>query len=74
MDESQDQLAKAFGERLAKLREDACQTQSELASRCGFKRAYVWRVENGGTLPSIRTAAKLADGLGTTISNLLEGL
>ena len=74
MTESVDPLAHAFGKRLCELRETANLTQSELARRAVMKRAYVWRVEDGRTLPSLRTAKKLADALGIDIAQLVAGL
>lgn len=71
---SLDPLALKFGMRLALLREAADVSQSDLARKCGMQRAYIWRVEDGRTLPSLRTAAKLAEGLEVSLSVLLEGL
>lgn len=74
MPDHPDPLAIAFGRRLAQVREAKGKSQAELAVASGVKRAYIWRVEDGRTLPSLRTAAKLAAGLGVTMSTLLETL
>ncbi len=39
-----------------------------------MKKAYVWRVEQGKTLPSLRTAARFAKALEISLSELLEGV
>ena len=71
MDDSSDSLSIAFGRRLASLRAAAGLTQSELARKSNMQRAYIWRVEDGRTLPSLRTAAKLAEALDISLSELL---
>ena len=43
-------------------------TQRELAERSGVNSRVISRIEVGGTLPSLRTLRKLAQGLGCTLS------
>lgn len=69
-----DPFTVAFGLRLAAARTMAGLTQSALADACGMKRAYVWRVEAGRTLPLMTTAARMAEALEMTLSDLVEGL
>ena len=73
-DPEPDVLAIAFGRRLAGLREASGLTQPELGERTGMKKAYIWRVEQGRTLPSLRTAARFAQALGISLATLLEGV
>lgn len=39
-----------------------------------MQRAYIWRVEDGRTLPNMKSAARLAKALDLTLSGMLEGL
>lgn len=39
-------------------------TQSELAERTGLRQSNISRIENGQSMPSIATLAKIAQGLG----------
>ena len=45
-------------------------TQAELAKRAGICRAALSMIENESTVPSVETAAKLAQVLETTIDSL----
>ena len=42
-------------------------TQAELARRCGIKPSNLSRIERGNGNPSIRTLARIAEGLGKTL-------
>lgn len=42
-------------------------TQAELAERCGIRQSNISRIENGTCLPSLRTLAAIAKGLGKTL-------
>ncbi len=42
-------------------------SQSELAKRCRTKQEAIARLENGNTLPTIRTLLRIAEGLETTL-------
>lgn len=43
---------------------------SELAKRLGTKRMRVWRLENGFTEISVKTAEKIAEALAVTVASL----
>ncbi|MBI6949600.1 helix-turn-helix transcriptional regulator [Pseudomonas koreensis] len=49
-------------------------SQEAFADRCGFVRTYMSRIETGTANPSLDAAKVLADGLGMTLSELLQGL
>ncbi|MEL7786056.1 helix-turn-helix transcriptional regulator [Citromicrobium bathyomarinum] len=74
MSDSPDPFAVAFGRRLRARREAAGFSLADLAQRSSMQRAYIWRVEDGRTLPSIKSAARLAKALDLTLSGMLEGL
>src|SRR5918998_1372586 len=64
-----------YGERLgARVKEHRRRrglTLEELAERAGVSRAMISKVERGEKNPTLVVAAKVAEGLGVTISELL---
>ena len=58
------------GERIRRLREEKQLTRGELQERTGLQRTYIWRVENGYTVPAIETLEKFARGLQVPIYKL----
>ncbi|MFV3283726.1 helix-turn-helix domain-containing protein [Pseudomonas sp. NY15356] len=67
-------LRKAFGQRIRNLRSSQGFSQEAFADKCGFVRTYMSRIETGTANPSLEAAKVLADGLGLSLSELLEGL
>lgn len=67
-------LRKGFGQRIRELRKSKGFSQEAFADKCGFMRTYMSRIETGTANPSLDAAKVLADGLGMTLSQLLEGL
>jgi transcriptional regulator with XRE-family HTH domain len=55
------------GERIRALREEKKLTRGDIQERTGLQRTYIWRVENGYTVPAIETLEKFARGLGVPI-------
>ena len=51
------------GERIRALREEKKLTRGDIQERTGLQRTYIWRVENGYTVPAIETLEKFARGL-----------
>lgn len=47
-------------------------TQQELADKCGLNRNYIGMLERGERNPSYATLLKIAHGLGTSLSNLIN--
>ena len=58
------------GERIRALREQKKLTRGDLQERTGLQRTYIWRVENGYTVPAIETLEKFARGLKVPIYKL----
>ena len=52
-----------IGERLRELREKKNLSQGAIEKRTGLLRCYLSRVENGHTVPSLETLAKIASSL-----------
>lgn len=69
-----DALAQSVAGAITKHREAAGLGMAELAKRAGMARAYLWRVENAETVPSLRNLARLAVALDLTLANLLDGV
>ena len=67
-------LRKGFGQRVRELRTSQGFSQEAFADKCGFVRTYLSRIETGTANPSLDAAKVLADGLGMTLSELLQGL
>ncbi|MCA0891252.1 helix-turn-helix domain-containing protein [Qipengyuania flava] len=67
-------LAASFGKCVTRHREAAGVSMSELAKAAGMSRAYLWRLEQGDTLPGLRNVARLSVALGVPVSRLTEGL
>lgn len=73
-DQSGDEFSISLGARLRELRVASGLDVTSLAERCGMKQPYLSRVEAGRTLPSLRTLAKIAIGLGVPLPHLVEGI
>jgi len=56
------------GERLRLLRESKNLSQGDIQKRTGLMRCYISRVENGHTVPSLDTLAKIAHALDLPIA------
>ncbi|WP_199504124.1 helix-turn-helix domain-containing protein [Qipengyuania sp. YIM B01966] len=67
-------LADSFGRCLTRQREAADISMSKLAELSGMSRAYIWRLEQGQTLPSLRNVARIAVALEMPVARLIEGL
>jgi transcriptional regulator with XRE-family HTH domain len=59
-----------ISDRLRTLREARTLSQGDIEKRTGLLRCYISRVENGHTVPSIDTLAKLARALGVPMYQL----
>ena len=64
-------LYKSLSGRIEYLRKQKGMTQEQLAEKAGLHRAYFWDIENGRNI-SIKTAYKIARGLGVTLSELFS--
>lgn len=61
-----------LGDRVRALRRRAGLTLNELAERAGVSRAMLSKVERGEKNPTLVVAARVAEGLGVTLTRLIE--
>jgi transcriptional regulator with XRE-family HTH domain len=67
-------ILKAFGATLRGKRKAAQMSQMQLADRSDLHRTYIADIERGARNISLLSIARLANGLGTTMSGLLSGV
>jgi transcriptional regulator with XRE-family HTH domain len=60
-----------IGERLRLLREAKNLSQGDIEQRTGLLRCYISRVENGHTIPAVKTLEKMAQALEVQLHELL---
>ena len=63
-----------LGGRVRECREKLEWTQEDLAERSGLDRSYIAGIEAGLRNPSAKALAKIARGLGLTLSGLVQNL
>jgi transcriptional regulator with XRE-family HTH domain len=65
-------LVTRFGGMVRRLREARGWSQERLAGLAELNRSYMGEVERGSVMPSLATAAKLAQALGVPLSALIS--
>ena len=63
-----------LGKRIRELRLQRGYSQEAFAEKCGFDRTYISLVERGHRNLSFRNLARLAEGLGISVSELTDGI
>lgn len=63
-----------LGEKIANFRKKQRLTQEELALASDIDRSYLAEIENGHANPTFKTLFKIARGLKTKVSKLIEGI
>ncbi len=63
-----------FGRRVRERRKAAGYSQEAFADRCGLDRTYVGSIERGERNVALRNIAVIAEHLGLSLSDLMEGL
>ena len=72
MEESASHEPLNIGDRIRILRVTQKRTLQELADNSGISKSMISKIENNKTMPSVATLVKIAQNLGTNISNLME--
>ena len=67
-------IAEKFGSRLRTRRLAKGLSQEAFAGKCGLDRTYISGIERGKRNVSLRNIEVIANALGTSISELTEGL
>ena len=63
-----------FGERLRELRKTQGYSQEGFAAACGLDRTYIGGIERGERNLALRNIEAIAQTLGISLSELMEGL
>ena len=67
-----DDVGEKFGAVVRQLREARGWSQERLAHRAQLNRSYMGEIERGTAMPSLATAAKLAQALDVPLSELIS--
>jgi len=63
-----------FGARIRELRSQTGLSQEAFASKCGLDRTYISGIERGKRNVSLRNIGRIAEFLGVSVSDLMEGI
>ena len=63
-----------FGENVRALREKRDLTQERVSELAELDQTYISGIENGSRNPTIRSVARIAKALKTTVADLCEGI
>ena len=63
-----------LGSKVREKRESMGLSQEEFANKCGFDRTYISMIERGKRNISLLNLLRIAEGLGTSVSSLTEGI
>lgn len=69
-----EKLSKAFGERFRKLRLATGMSTREFADTAGIAHSQIYKLDTGKGDPKLSTQKAIADTLGITLSELMDGL
>jgi len=67
-------IPERFGQRVRGLRKEQGYSQENFAAACAMDRTYMGGIERGERNPTLRNIAKIAQTLGITISELMDGV
>jgi len=67
-------ILERFGERVRALRKEQGYSQEGFAAACGLDRTYIGGIERGERNLALRNLDVIAQTLGITLSELMEGL
>ena len=67
-------ILEKFGERVRDLRKECGWSQEGFAEECGLDRTYMGGVERGERNLGLRNIERIAEALGITIAELMEGV
>ncbi|MDB5335838.1 MAG: anaerobic benzoate catabolism transcriptional regulator [Planctomycetaceae bacterium] len=68
------EILKRFGQRVRELRKEQGYSQESLGAACELDRTYIGGIERGERNVSLENIKGIADSLGITLAQLMEGL
>ncbi len=68
------EMHKAMGEKIRKLRLERGWSQAQMAERSGIDDGHLGQIERGDTTVYLSTLAKIVQTLETTVADLFEGI
>ncbi|HEV3141819.1 MAG TPA: helix-turn-helix transcriptional regulator [Vicinamibacterales bacterium] len=71
---AQSSAARRFGQEVRRLREGRGLSQEQLAENAGLHRTFVGRIERGETNLTLQNIIRIAKGLGTKASVLVQAV
>jgi transcriptional regulator with XRE-family HTH domain len=69
-----EEILEVLGQRMRELREKKGISQEDFAEFCGLHRTAVGLLERGKSIPRLDTLLIISQGLGVTVSKLLQGV
>ena len=67
-------ILKRFGERVRELRKEQGYSQENFAYACELDRTYIGGIERGERNVALRNIERIADTLGISVAELMEGV
>ena len=67
-------VLESFGKRVREMRTARNLSQEEFASRCNLDRTYISGIERGKRNVGLRNVRAIADALGVSIAELMQGV
>jgi transcriptional regulator with XRE-family HTH domain len=67
-------ILERFGQRVRALRKECGYSQESFAAACGLDRTYIGGIERGERNVALRNIEAIAQTLGLTLSELMDGL
>lgn len=67
-------ILKRFGQRVRQLRKSHGFSQEAFAAQCGLDRTYIGGIERGERNIALRNIAAIANALGVTVAELMQGI
>lgn len=64
----------SLGSKIRRLRHDAGHTLAQLSERAGISHSYLNDIEHGRTVPTLHTLGQVAQALGMSVVDVLDGV
>lgn len=74
MNKDIEHIYRIIGARVAQIRKDLNYSQEKLAELSGLDRSHIGYIEQGRRKPTLSTLLKIAEALGVSLQELMEGV